>query len=150
MAESPHADRFEALAASFVKEHRLPGAAVGVVTGGQLIWSAGVGFADRAAQRRPGESTLYRIASITKTFTGTAIMQLRAGGRLELDDSVVSFLPELTAAARGPERLRTSPSAAFSRTSPGCAANRRGRTGPSRATKATSSAPLPTSKRSAL
>ena len=102
MAESPHADRFEALAASFVKEHRLPGAAVGVVTGGQLIWSAGVGFADRAAQRRPGESTLYRIASITKTFTGTAIMQLRAGGRLELDDSVVSFLPELTAAARGP------------------------------------------------
>ena len=72
---------------------------MGVVTGGELIWSAGVGFADLAAHRRPEASTLYRIASITKTFTGTAIMQLRAMGRLQLDDPVVSFLPEL--AARG-------------------------------------------------
>ena len=102
MVESLHADRFEAIAASFVKEHRLPGAAVGVVTSGELVWSAGVGFADRAAHRRPAESTLYRIASITKTFTGTAIMQLRASCRLQLDDPVVSFLPELAAAARRP------------------------------------------------
>ena len=100
MAESPHADRFEAFAASFVKEHRLPGAAVGVVTGGELIWSAGVGFADLASHRRPEASTLYRIASITKTLTGTAIMQLRATGRLRLDDPVVSFLPELAAGGR--------------------------------------------------
>ncbi len=100
MPESPYADRFEALAASFVKEHRLPGAAVGVVAGGELIWSAGVGFADLAAGRRPEASTLYRIASITKTFTGTAIMQLRAGGRLQLDDPVVTFLPELAAARK--------------------------------------------------
>lgn len=102
MVESLHADRFEAIAASFVKEHRLPGAAVGIVTSGELIWNAGVGFADLAAHRRPAESTLYRIASITKTFTGTAIMQLRASGRLQLDDPVVSFLPELAAAARRP------------------------------------------------
>ena len=105
MAESPHADRFEAFATSFVKEHRLPGAAVGVVTGGELIWSAGVGFADLAEHRRPDASTLYRIASITKTFTGTAIMQLRALGRLQLDDPVVSFLPELAAAARRPQAI---------------------------------------------
>jgi D-alanyl-D-alanine carboxypeptidase len=100
MAESPQADQFEAFAASFVKEHRVPGAAVGVVLGGELIWSAGVGFADLAGHRRPEASTLYRIASITKTFTGTAIMQLRASGRLQLDDPVASFLPELAAADR--------------------------------------------------
>jgi CubicO group peptidase (beta-lactamase class C family) len=100
MAETPHADRFEALAASFVKDHRLPGAAVGVVAGRELVWSAGVGFTDLAAHRRPDASTLYRIASITKTFTGTAIMQLRATGLLQLDDPVVSFLPELAGAAR--------------------------------------------------
>jgi CubicO group peptidase (beta-lactamase class C family) len=107
MAQSPHADRFEALAASFVKEHRLPGAAVGVVVGGELVWSAGVGFADLAAHRRSDASTLYRIASITKTFTGTAIMQLRAIGRLQLDDPVVSFLPELAAAARRPGAIES-------------------------------------------
>ena len=38
---------------------------------------------------------MYRIASITKTFTGSAIMQLRAAGLLQLDDPAVSFLPEL-------------------------------------------------------
>ena len=42
--------------------------------------------------------TLYRIASITKTFTGTAVMQLRDAGRLDLDDPAVKYLPELRGA----------------------------------------------------
>jgi D-alanyl-D-alanine carboxypeptidase len=88
-------DEFEAKAAAFVKEHRLPGAAVGVVHGDDLIWSEGVGFADIAARRAPDMSTLYRIASITKTFTGTAIMQLRDEGRLHLGDPIVTYVPEL-------------------------------------------------------
>ncbi|HEX9123198.1 MAG TPA: serine hydrolase domain-containing protein [Actinomycetota bacterium] len=93
------ADKLEAKAASFVKEHRLPGAAVGVVRGDGLVWSAGVGFADVGERRAPEPTTLYRIASITKTFTGTAIMQLRDEGRLHLDDPAVSHLPELRGAA---------------------------------------------------
>jgi CubicO group peptidase (beta-lactamase class C family) len=93
------ADRLLARAASFVKEHRLPGAAVGVVHGDELVWSAGVGFADVAERRPPDAATLYRIASITKTFTGTAIMQLRDEGRLHLDDPVVQHIPELREAA---------------------------------------------------
>jgi CubicO group peptidase (beta-lactamase class C family) len=93
------ADALEAGAASYVKEHRLPGAAVGVVHGEGLAWSAGVGFADVAERRVPEPSTLFRIASITKTFTGTAIMQLRDEGRLHLDDPAVTYLPELRGAA---------------------------------------------------
>ena len=92
-------DELEAKAAAFVKEHRLPGAAVGVVHGDDLVWSAGVGFADVASRRPPDTSTLYRIASITKTFTGTAIMQLRDEGRLHLDDPIVAYVPELRDAA---------------------------------------------------
>ena len=92
-------DELEAKAAAFVKEHRLPGAAVGVVHGDDLVWSAGVGFADVASRRAPDTSTLYRIASITKTFTGTAIMQLRDEGRLHLDDPLVAYVPELRDAA---------------------------------------------------
>jgi len=87
--------KLEAKAASFVKEHRLPGAAVGVVHGDVLVWSAGVGFADIATRRGPDTMTLYRIASITKTFTGTAILQLRDEGLLHLDDPAVVHLPEL-------------------------------------------------------
>ena len=87
--------RLEAKAASFVKEHRLPGVAVGVVHGDELVWSAGVGFADVASRRAPDATTLYRIASITKTFTGTAVMRLRDAGKLRLDDPIGRHLPEL-------------------------------------------------------
>ena len=92
------ASKLEAKAATFVKDGRLPGAAVGIVHGDELVWSAGLGFADVAARRPPGRQTLYRIASITKTITGTAIMQLRDEGRLHLDDPAVAHIPELRAA----------------------------------------------------
>ncbi|MGA2473206.1 MAG: serine hydrolase domain-containing protein [Acidimicrobiales bacterium] len=89
------ASELEACAASFVKEHRLPGAAVGVVLGDSLAWSSGVGFADVAERRTSAADDLYFVASVTKTFTGTAIMQLRDAGRLALDDPAVAYLPEL-------------------------------------------------------
>lgn len=87
--------RLEARAASFVKENRLPGSAVGIVHGNGLAWSGLIGFADVAACRPPELTTLYRIASITKTFTATAIMRLRDEGRLRLDDSVGKYIPEV-------------------------------------------------------
>jgi CubicO group peptidase (beta-lactamase class C family) len=85
----------EAALASFVKANRLPGGAAAVVHGDKLVWSAGVGFADMAARQATEPATLYAVASITKTFTGTAIMQLRDAGRLDLDDPAVTWLPEL-------------------------------------------------------
>lgn len=89
------AGQLEATARSFVREKRLPGVAAGVVHGDRLAWSGGVGFADVDAVRAPDTATLYRIASITKTFTGTAILQLRNEGRLHLDDPATTYLPEL-------------------------------------------------------
>lgn len=88
----------EACAAQFVKNHRLPGASVGVVLPDGLAWSGQIGFCDLNQRERPRASTLYAIASITKTFTGTAIMQLEARGLLELDDPVTKYLSELKGA----------------------------------------------------
>jgi len=88
----------EAKLLSFVKDNRLPGAAAGVVHGNELAWSDAIGFADTATRQPTQPGTLYRIASITKTFTGTAIMQLRDAGGLDLDDPAVACLPELRAA----------------------------------------------------
>lgn len=88
----------QATLVSFVRENRLPGGSAGVVHGGGLAWSGTAGFADTGARRATGPGTLYRIASITKPFTGTAIMQLRDAGRLDLDDPAVSYLPELRGA----------------------------------------------------
>lgn len=102
MAESVIASpaRLEELTAGFLREHRprgLAGVAAGVVRDGELAWSAGCGLADVAAGRAPEETTLLRVASITKTFTGTAIMQLAGSGGLHLDDPAVRHLPELRA-----------------------------------------------------
>ena len=46
-----------------------PGAAAGVVHGDELVWTAGAGFAEVGARVTSDPGTLYRIASITKTFT---------------------------------------------------------------------------------
>lgn len=85
----------EARLVSFLEQNRLPGGVAGVVCGDDLTWLAGAGFADLAAGTATDPAMHYGIASITKTFTGTAIMQLRDAGRLDLDDPAVRWLPEL-------------------------------------------------------
>ncbi len=55
------------------------------------------GAADRETGRKVDANTIYHWASITKTFTGIAIMQLRDRGRLSLDDPIVKYVPELMA-----------------------------------------------------
>jgi CubicO group peptidase (beta-lactamase class C family) len=98
------AEQFEAKLGSFVRDNRLYGAAAGIVHGDELVWSGGAGFADLAAGRESGPDVLYRIASITKTVTGTAVLQLRDAGKLDLDDPVVKWVPELADSA-SPETI---------------------------------------------
>src|SRR5262249_24978908 len=71
---------------------RLPSAAAAVVRDGRIAWSGAVGTADYASRAPATPDTQYRIGSITKTFTATAIMQLRAQGRLALDDRLDQHL----------------------------------------------------------
>lgn len=82
----------------YADDHRVPGAVYGVVCDGDLRHWSGYGLADPLRERTPDHRTLYRIASITKTFTATAIMQLRDRGALLLSDPIVRFLPEMSAA----------------------------------------------------
>ncbi len=71
----------------------LPGIVVGVVADQELIWSAGFGYADTQAKRLMTPATKFRMASHSKLFTATAIMQLREQGKLRLDDPVSKYLP---------------------------------------------------------
>ena len=87
-------DRLEREIGDLFAEHRLVGASVGVVRDQELVWTKGFGFADIETGRAPDEHTIYRVASNTKTFTATAIFQLRDEGKLLLDDPVVNYIPE--------------------------------------------------------
>src|SRR5215472_4276400 len=71
---------------------RLPSVAAAVSRDGRIAWSGAVGAADYASQAPATPDTQYRIGSITKTFTATAIMQLRAQGKLGLEDRLDEHL----------------------------------------------------------
>ncbi|MFK8043019.1 serine hydrolase domain-containing protein, partial [Congregibacter sp.] len=76
-----------------IAQRELPGIVVGVVKGDELIWSKGFGYADLSTKRPMTEATRFRMASHSKLFTATAIMQLREQGLLRLDDPVSDYLP---------------------------------------------------------
>jgi CubicO group peptidase (beta-lactamase class C family) len=71
---------------------RLPSVAAAVVRKGEQVWANAVGAADYDERRAATPDTQYRIGSITKTFTATAIMQLRDLGALDLDDRLEQHL----------------------------------------------------------
>ncbi len=71
----------------------LPGLSVGIVYDQDLIWSKGFGYATVEKKVPATPQTVYRIASITKLFTCTAIMQLRDQNKLKLDDPIAKYLP---------------------------------------------------------
>lgn len=74
-------------------EREDPGLSVGVVYGQQLIWAKAYGFADVEKRRSATPATEYRLASLSKLFTATAIVQLRDAGKLQLEDPVEKYLP---------------------------------------------------------
>jgi CubicO group peptidase (beta-lactamase class C family) len=71
------------------------GAAVLLVRGGRVAGRHDYGWGDRAAGQRADTNTIYHWASITKTLTAIAVLQLRDRGRLSLDDPVTRWIPEL-------------------------------------------------------
>ncbi|MEX0753839.1 MAG: serine hydrolase domain-containing protein [Actinomycetota bacterium] len=90
--------RLDSLVARHVAAHGAPGVAAGVVVGDDLAWAAGHGFAELEGASPVDADTLFRVGSITKTLTGTAIVQLRDQGLLRLDDPLVAHVPEFAGA----------------------------------------------------
>ena len=85
----------ERLFDAWVERQRFPGAVMGVLIDGQpvLVRTAGVRHVASGAPVTP--RTVFRIASMTKSFTALAILELRDQGRLSLDDDVARYVPEL-------------------------------------------------------
>jgi dipeptidyl aminopeptidase/acylaminoacyl peptidase len=87
-------ERWQRRLGELAERFRVPGAALGIVRGDELVELAyGVTNVDTGVDVTP--DTLFQIGSITKVFTATAVMRLVDAGRLDLDKPVVSYLPEL-------------------------------------------------------
>lgn len=86
--------RFERLARQLEDLRELlmiPGMSAAVVKDQKLIWTHGFGFADYEKRVPATENTPYRIASLTKTFAATLVMQLVEQGKVSLDDSMSKY-----------------------------------------------------------
>lgn len=79
----------------FAERSHVPGIAYGIIVDGRLVHAGTVGYRDVAARAPVDSATVFRIASMTKSFTAVAILQLRDAGRLSLDDPVERYVPEL-------------------------------------------------------
>jgi CubicO group peptidase (beta-lactamase class C family) len=71
----------------------MPGLSAAMVKHGQVVWTGAYGYARVNAQRPVTEDTLFELASISKTFIATAVMQLWEKGQLDLDADINLYLP---------------------------------------------------------
>lgn len=69
--------------------------AVLVDRGGEVIWSAGYGLANDSGDIHNTPQTIFDIGSITKQFTGAAILKLQDEGKLSVDDTLGTYIPDL-------------------------------------------------------
>ncbi|WP_256760458.1 serine hydrolase [Cohnella sp. WQ 127256] len=76
------------------KLNKIPGATIIAVNGDGVLFSKGYGYADKGNKLKADpDSTRYRVASISKLFTATAIMQLEEQGKVKLDEDINHYLP---------------------------------------------------------
>ncbi len=83
--------KFEAEIALMHDYLRIPGLAAGILRGRELWWFKGYGYADLAEKTPVKRDTPFHLASLTKTFASTLLMQLVEQGRLDLDTPAETF-----------------------------------------------------------
>ena len=76
---------------AWMQRHRAPALSIAIALDGQPAWSGGFGFADPAKGVSATSSTSYRLASITKSITATAVMMLAEKGVLDLDAPIQRY-----------------------------------------------------------
>ncbi len=103
--ESPAADiiqggagtRLEESLTPFIEEiiqaYDLPGFAIGVVKDNEIVYARGFGYKNINTKEPVTVSTLFHMASISKPFVATAVMQLVEQGKIDLEEKVTTYLP---------------------------------------------------------
>ncbi len=86
-------ERARALVRAHQAELGIPGISAAVGIDGIVVWSEGFGYADLENRVPARATTLYRIGSVSKPVTATAVVQLALDGRLDLDAAVQRYVP---------------------------------------------------------
>jgi CubicO group peptidase (beta-lactamase class C family) len=92
------ADALSAIAGRFAARGGQPGLAFGVIADGRLAHAGGLGECWLGGPV-PDADTVFRIASMTKSFTAALVLKLRDGGALDLDDPAADYVPVVSGVA---------------------------------------------------
>lgn len=88
------------LAPQLLDEHDTPGLSIALIDGQKLVWAEGFGYADINTGKKATADTVYRVGSISKTFTAAAAMQLQDRGLMHADKPLQRYLPEFSISSR--------------------------------------------------
>ena len=83
---------------SIREKDEIPGVAAAIVKDGEIVATGGFGYRNRELQLPMTAQTVSPLCSLTKSFTGVAVMQLVETGKISLDEPVVSYLPSFRVA----------------------------------------------------
>ena len=97
------------LARQEMEKNNVTGLSIALVDDKGLIWAQGFGYADKGNNIPATPQTVYRVASISKLFTATAIMQLAEQGKINIDEPLTSYLPEFSIKTRFPGEGKITP-----------------------------------------
>lgn len=93
-----HADKIDDLVLREMKKSEVPGMSVAVIQNGKVIKLKGYGLANIEHQVKVTPSTMFEIGSVGKMFTASLVMKLVEAGKVNLDESIRTYLPEAPAA----------------------------------------------------
>jgi CubicO group peptidase (beta-lactamase class C family) len=85
----------EKLFKAAIERVQMPGAVMGIIIDGELVWVKATGVRETSDNSPVTPDTVFRIASMTKSFTAVAILKLRDEGKLSLDDPAARYVPAL-------------------------------------------------------
>jgi len=77
----------------YVEKESIPGLAVGVVYDNEILYTKGFGVKNVDRKEPVDENSLFHMASVSKTFVATGIMQLVEKGKIKLDSHLTEYLP---------------------------------------------------------
>jgi len=92
---------------TIIKKFDVVGLAVAVVRDGEIIYTQSFGYQDKESQQSLNEKSLFRIASISKSFSATSVMQLIEAGKLSLNDDMSKLMGFKVRNPRFPETVIT-------------------------------------------
>jgi CubicO group peptidase (beta-lactamase class C family) len=82
----------------YAEKNHFPSVAYAIVKGNEVVYSGNTGLSNIEGKTSSSTKTLYRIASMSKSFTAMSVLKLRDEGKLQLSDPVSKYIPEMSEA----------------------------------------------------